>query len=374
MVNAHQHLTGDPLVRSCIPDRITTDEADLRVGGADPRRPHCRRRRAGRPFGGGREPSLRHDDAGRGRHRRPSATASRRPWWTPASAAPSARGVGTSRRPLRRPPPARSSTARRRCARPIRRGPGGGMGDPRRPRPRLRRAARRCRRAGPGARHPALRCTCRRRRPDTGSLPRPRRPAAAGAPRAISACSVRICWSPTACGSTRRRSSSSSRTRTAVAYCPWAYLRLAQGVTRGRAPRRDRSARGGRVALGCDASNAGDIADILRTAALASALARDTPWIPSEFGADTVFELATIAGAEAIGMDDRVGSLEPGKAADLVVHDGRNITGRRPAIPPSISSGAPTGVRCATSSSMARSWCATAAAPPSTRTRCGRRP
>ena len=72
---------------------------------------------------------------------------------------------------------------------------------------------------------------------------------------------------------------------------------------------------------GCDASNAGDTADILRTAALAAGLARDTRVDPERFGAHTAFELATVAGAAAIGMDDRIGSLEPGKQADIVVHD-----------------------------------------------------
>jgi 5-methylthioadenosine/S-adenosylhomocysteine deaminase len=108
-------------------------------------------------------------------------------------------------------------------------------------------------------------------------------------------------------------------TRTAIAYCPWAYLRLGQGVTReGR--HADIVERGGRVALGCDASNAGDVVDILRAAAAAAGIARDTRLDPERFGAHAAFELATIAGAEAIGMDDRIGSLEPGKQADVVVH------------------------------------------------------
>ena len=106
---------------------------------------------------------------------------------------------------------------------------------------------------------------------------------------------------------------------TAIAYCPWAYLRLGQGVTRaGR--HAELVERGGRVALGCDASNAGDVADILRAAAAAAGIARDTRIDPERFGAHTAFELATIAGAEAIGMADAIGSLEPGKQADLVVH------------------------------------------------------
>jgi 5-methylthioadenosine/S-adenosylhomocysteine deaminase len=107
--------------------------------------------------------------------------------------------------------------------------------------------------------------------------------------------------------------------RTAIAYCPWAYLRLGQGVTRmGR--HAEIVERGGRVALGCDASNAGDVNDILRTAAVAAGIARDGRIDPERFGAHQAFELATIAGARAVGMGDRVGSLEPGKQADIVVH------------------------------------------------------
>lgn len=78
--------------------------------------------------------------------------------------------------------------------------------------------------------------------------------------------------------------------------------------------------RGGRVALGCDASNAGDTGDVLRAAAVAAGIARDARIDPTRFGAHEAFELATIAGAEAIGMAGRIGSLEVGKQADVVIH------------------------------------------------------
>lgn len=106
---------------------------------------------------------------------------------------------------------------------------------------------------------------------------------------------------------------------TAIAYCPWAYLRLGQGVcANGR--HAEIIERGGRVALGCDATNAADTIDILKTAALAAGIARDTRIDPTRFGAHQAFELATIAGAAAVGFDDRIGSIETGKQADLVVH------------------------------------------------------
>ena len=97
------------------------------------------------------------------------------------------------------------------------------------------------------------------------------------------------------------------RTDTAVASCPWAYLRLGQGVTAaGRHGELVR--RGGRVALGCDGENAGDAVDLLRAAALFVGLAKDTRVDPTWFGAHDALELLTVGGAEAVGMGDRVGS------------------------------------------------------------------
>ena len=106
----------------------------------------------------------------------------------------------------------------------------------------------------------------------------------------------------------------------AIAYCPWAYLRLGQGVTRaGRHV--EFISRGGRVALGCDAENAGDAIDVLGVAALTAGLAKDMAMDATVFGAHAALHHATLGGAQAIGKADEIGSLEVGKRADIVLID-----------------------------------------------------
>ena len=106
----------------------------------------------------------------------------------------------------------------------------------------------------------------------------------------------------------------------AVASCPWAYLRLGQGVTHEFRHRRLLRS-GGRLALGCDSENAGDSIDILLTARLFAGLVKDSAGDPAQFSAGRALGLATIDGARAIGMDHELGSLEIGKRADVVVVD-----------------------------------------------------
>lgn len=106
----------------------------------------------------------------------------------------------------------------------------------------------------------------------------------------------------------------------AIVACPWAYLRLGQGVTQaGR--HAELSARGARLALGCDSENASDAVDVLRAASLMAGLAKDVAADPTQPGASWAFELATIGGAAAIGMADELGSIEIGKRADIVLVD-----------------------------------------------------
>jgi 5-methylthioadenosine/S-adenosylhomocysteine deaminase len=76
-------------------------------------------------------------------------------------------------------------------------------------------------------------------------------------------------------------------------------------------------ARGVNVALGTD----GMAADILSSARLMGAVFRDARVDQELFPATTLLELATLNGARAMGMTAQIGSLEVGKKADLVLHD-----------------------------------------------------
>lgn len=111
-----------------------------------------------------------------------------------------------------------------------------------------------------------------------------------------------------------------ARTGTAVVSCPWAYLRLGQGMSK-EFQHLEIWAQDGELALGCDSENAGDMVDGIRTAALFAGLAKDTSVDPTIFGAHEALELLTIRGARAMGVAETLGSIEPGKQADLVVHD-----------------------------------------------------
>lgn len=111
-------------------------------------------------------------------------------------------------------------------------------------------------------------------------------------------------------------------TQTAVASCPWAYLRLAQGFI-GASRHDELFRRGGRIALGCDGENAGDAVDILKSASLFVGIARDRAVDPFSFTSDDAMALATVRGAGAIGKGNLIGSIEVGKQADLVVHSTR---------------------------------------------------
>jgi 5-methylthioadenosine/S-adenosylhomocysteine deaminase len=77
--------------------------------------------------------------------------------------------------------------------------------------------------------------------------------------------------------------------------------------------------RGMAVALGSDAGAISRFVDLVRVAYLAACAHKDARIDPTVMGAATAFEMATLAGARAVRWEDDIGSLEPGKEADLVM-------------------------------------------------------
>ncbi|WP_028484007.1 TRZ/ATZ family hydrolase [Thioalkalivibrio sp. ALE17] len=102
-----------------------------------------------------------------------------------------------------------------------------------------------------------------------------------------------------------------------VAHCPESNLKLASGFC----PVARLQEAGITVGLGTDGTASNNDLDMIgemRTAALlAKAVSGDAAALP----AASALEMATLGSARALGLADRIGSLEPGKQADVVAVD-----------------------------------------------------
>ncbi|WP_372349147.1 amidohydrolase [Streptomyces sp. KL116D] len=107
-----------------------------------------------------------------------------------------------------------------------------------------------------------------------------------------------------------------ARTGTSVAHCPVSNLKLGCGI----APVPRLLSAGVTVGLGTDgavSSNTLDLLGAVRQAALVHKAGGD----PTAVGAEQAVRMATVEGARALGLGAELGSLEPGKRADLIVLD-----------------------------------------------------
>ena len=107
-----------------------------------------------------------------------------------------------------------------------------------------------------------------------------------------------------------------ARSRTGVAHCPCSNCRLGSGI----APVRQMRDAGVKVGLGVDGSASNDAGHLLSEARQAMLLQR------VQNGADAMsaremLEIATLGGAEVLGRGRELGSIEPGKRADLAIWD-----------------------------------------------------
>ena len=103
-------------------------------------------------------------------------------------------------------------------------------------------------------------------------------------------------------------------TGTGVAHCPSSNARLGAGVCR----THDLLAAGAPVGLGVDGAASNEATSMLEEARHALLFARALGG-PAALGVRQALEAATLGGARLLGWDDRIGSLEPGKQADLCV-------------------------------------------------------
>jgi 5-methylthioadenosine/S-adenosylhomocysteine deaminase len=105
---------------------------------------------------------------------------------------------------------------------------------------------------------------------------------------------------------------------TGCVYNPSSNMLLASGV----APVGAMLAGGVAVGLGTDGpAGSNNDMDLMREMDLAAKVQKVTQMDPRALSAQQVLEMATIGGARAIHMEKEIGSLEPGKKADVIVLD-----------------------------------------------------
>ncbi len=109
-------------------------------------------------------------------------------------------------------------------------------------------------------------------------------------------------------------------TKTNVSHCPSSNLKLGSGI----APVAEMLERGISVSLGADGAACNNRLDMfteMRTAALLQKALHG----PEVLSAARALRMATIDGARALGLDQEIGSIEVGKAADLIIVDLKQI-------------------------------------------------
>jgi 5-methylthioadenosine/S-adenosylhomocysteine deaminase len=102
-----------------------------------------------------------------------------------------------------------------------------------------------------------------------------------------------------------------------VVHCPASNMKLASGI----APVASLRAHGVNVALGTDGAASNNRLDVLGEMRLASLLAKVSSGDAAALPAAEILHMATLGGARALGLDDAIGSLVPGKQADIAAID-----------------------------------------------------
>lgn len=99
-----------------------------------------------------------------------------------------------------------------------------------------------------------------------------------------------------------------------VVHCPESNMKLASGQCRVD----DLLAQGVNIALGTDGAASNNDLDMFGEMRSAAMLAKLTHQRATAFSAEQALRAATLGGARALALDETIGSLEPGKSADMI--------------------------------------------------------
>ncbi|MDP2254052.1 MAG: amidohydrolase family protein, partial [Thiobacillus sp.] len=102
-----------------------------------------------------------------------------------------------------------------------------------------------------------------------------------------------------------------------VAHCPTSNLKLASGI----APIADLLRAGVNIGFGTDGAASNNRLDLFAEMRLAALLAKGASGDAAALPAATALKAATLDAARALNLDSRIGSIVPGKRADLVAVD-----------------------------------------------------
>lgn len=102
-----------------------------------------------------------------------------------------------------------------------------------------------------------------------------------------------------------------------IAHCPESNLKLASGFC----PSARLDAAGVNIGIGTDGAASNNDLDLFGEMHIAALLGKAVAGDPTALPAARVLRMATLNGARALGLADQIGSLEPGKAADIVAID-----------------------------------------------------
>lgn len=113
-----------------------------------------------------------------------------------------------------------------------------------------------------------------------------------------------------------------SKLNTSVVHCPVSNLRLGCGI----ANISEMLDKNINVALGTDGQGSGSNMDLFEQMKFTALLQKGGKEDPTLIPAYEVLKMATINGAKALGLEDKIGSIEEGKEADIIIIDLNSVT------------------------------------------------